>query len=117
MVSYSPLHAVLLQVWAHPILCNHKVTRGAAHPDYPLGGDAARLSTDVLEGQRQQCVTCQDGNVFSIHLLMQWSLEWPTQGRLRPVLQLLMWRVEVHLTGLQLRDPQTMSCVLRDDTL
>ena len=92
--------AVLPQTWAHPELCNHQAVRGAAHPDYPLRGNAARFSADVLKGQRQECVTRQDGDVFSIHLHMHWSHEWPAQGRLYPALHLLLLEIRVHLTGL-----------------
>ena len=86
-------------------ICNHEAVRGAAHPNYPLWGNAACFSADVLEGQRQQRVTSQDGNIFSIHLHMQWSHEWPTQGRLYPALQLLTLAEKVHLTGLHSVDP------------
>ena len=63
--------AVLLQIWAHPVLCYHKTVRGKAHPNYPLRGNAARFSADVFKGQRQQRVTSEDGDIFSIHLHMQ----------------------------------------------
>ena len=96
--------AVLLQVWAHPVLCYHKSVREATHPDYPLGGHAPGFSADVLKGQRQQRVTSQDGNIFSIHLHMQCSHGWPIQGCLNPALQSLILRMQIYFAGLRLVD-------------